>query len=54
MVAADVVELDSIVVEVVEDGKAELVALAVVGLGNAAAENEVKPFLANSLLMSEN
>jgi hypothetical protein len=58
VVAADVVELDSVVVEVVEDGQAELIALAVVGLGNTAAKNEVnkfstdvrklvKPFLAN-------
>ena len=38
MVAADVVELDAVVVEVVEHGQAELVALAVVRLGNWAAE----------------
>jgi hypothetical protein len=54
MVAADVVELDSVVVEVVEDGKAELIALAVVGLGNATAENEVEPFLDNSMKNSNN
>ncbi len=47
MVAADVVELDSVVVEVVEDGQAELVALAVVGLRNAAAKNEVNKFITN-------
>ena len=40
VVAADVVELDSVVVEVVEDGQAEFVALAVVGLRNTAAEKE--------------
>ena len=40
MVAADVVELDSVVVEVVQHGQAELVTLAVVGLGNSAAENK--------------
>ena len=45
MVAADVVELDSVVVEVVEDGQAELIALAVVGLGNAATEKEVSKFI---------
>ena len=38
MVAADVVELDAVVVEVVEDGQAELVALTVVGLGNSTTE----------------
>jgi hypothetical protein len=37
VVAADVVELDAVVVEVVQDAQAELVALAVVRLGNAAA-----------------
>ena len=37
VVAADVVELDSVVVEVVEDGQAEFVALAVVGLPLAGA-----------------
>jgi hypothetical protein len=35
-VAADVVQLDAVVVEVVQDAQAELVALAVVRLGNAA------------------
>ena len=38
MVAADVVELDAVVVEVVEDGQAELVAFTVVRLGNSATE----------------
>ena len=33
VVAGNVVELDAVAVEVVEDGKAELVALTVVGLG---------------------
>ena len=37
VVAADVVELDTIVVEVVEDTQAELVTLSVVGLGNSTA-----------------
>ena len=34
VVAGDVVPLDAVVVEVVEHGQAELVALAVVRLGN--------------------
>ena len=38
MVAGDVVELDAVVVEVVEDGQAELVSLAVVGLAAAGTE----------------
>jgi hypothetical protein len=38
VVAADVVQLDAVVVEVVQDAQAELVALAVVRLGNAAAK----------------
>jgi len=41
VVAADVVEPDTIVVEVVEDGQAELVSLAVVRLGNSTAGNEM-------------
>jgi len=45
VVAADVVEPDAVVVEVVQDGQAELVALAVVGLGNAAAGRAEKIFL---------
>ena len=39
VVAGYVVELDAVVVEVVEDGQAELVALAVVGLGAAGTGN---------------
>ena len=35
MVAGDVVELDAVLVEVVQDAQAELVALAVVGLGSS-------------------
>ena len=38
VVAGDVVELDAVAVEVVEDGKAELVALAVVRLGALGSE----------------
>jgi hypothetical protein len=38
MVTADIVELDSVVVEVVEDGQAELVALTIVGLWNSTTE----------------
>jgi hypothetical protein len=38
MVATDVVELDAVVVEVVEDGQAELVTLAVIRLRNSATE----------------
>ena len=37
VVAADVVELDPIVVEVVEDGQAELVAFTIVRLRNATS-----------------
>ncbi len=40
MVAADVVELDAVVVEVVEDGQAELIALTVVRLWNSTTERE--------------
>ena len=39
VVAGDVVELDTIVVEVVEDGKAVLVALSVVGLRSVGASS---------------
>ncbi len=39
MVAGNVVEPDAVVVEVVEDGQAELVTLAVVRLGTAKAGN---------------
>jgi hypothetical protein len=39
VVAADVVELDSVLVEVVQDAQAELVALSVVRLGNSTAGN---------------
>ena len=38
--ASDVMELDAVVVEVVEDAQAELVTLAVVGLGNSASGND--------------
>ena len=38
VVAGDVMELDPVAVEVVEDGQAELVALAVVGLGALGSE----------------
>jgi hypothetical protein len=37
VVAADVVQLDAVVVEIVQDAQAELVALAVVRLRNATA-----------------
>jgi hypothetical protein len=37
VVAADVVQLDAVVVEVVQDGQAELVTLAIVRLWNAAS-----------------
>ena len=40
MVAGNVVEPDAVVVEVVEDGQAELVALAVVRLGTAKTGKE--------------
>jgi len=40
VVAADVVELDAVVVEVVEDGQAELIALAVVRLWNSTTERK--------------
>ncbi len=33
---ADIVELDSVLVEVVEDGQTELISFTVVGLGNSA------------------
>jgi len=39
VVAGDVVEPDTVVVEVVEDGQAELITLAVVRLGTAKAGN---------------
>ena len=39
--ASDVMELDAVVVEVVEDAQAELVTLAVVGLGNSASGNDI-------------
>lgn len=45
VVAADVVELDSVLVEVVQDAQAELVALSVVRLGNSTAGNGKKIFL---------
>ena len=42
MVATDIVELDSIIVEVVEDGQTELISLTVVGLGNTTTTKKAK------------
>ena len=40
VVAADVVKLDTVVVEVVEDTQAELITLTVIGLGSSTAAKQ--------------
>jgi hypothetical protein len=42
MVATDIVELDSILVEVVEDGQTELISFTVVRLGTAKTTMEAR------------
>ena len=44
MVTADVVQLDSVLVKVVQDSKTELISLPVVWLGNSTAANKNVPF----------
>ena len=41
VVARDIVEHDSVIVEIVEDSNAELVSLSVVGLGAVGTEENV-------------
>ena len=51
VVTADIVELDSVIVEVVEDGQAELISLTVVGLGNTTTMKKQGKQLENNMCL---
>ena len=41
MVTADIVEFDSVIVDIVEDGKTEFISLTIVRLGNSTTKDKI-------------